>query len=69
MSRHSNHALCGFLAGLLVVVGTISQSTVSVYLPGYRDSDWRALRGSIVSSVSVPARVPERGLTLCGTMT
>lgn len=52
MSWHLNHVLRSFLVGLLVVVGTTGQSTVLVYLPGYRDSDWRVLRGSILSSVS-----------------
>ena len=29
---------------------------MSVYLPEYDDSDWAALRGSVLSSVSVPSR-------------
>ncbi|KAJ4294855.1 hypothetical protein N0V88_005092 [Collariella sp. IMI 366227] len=37
--------LCAAGAG---IVG--AQSTVSVYLPEYDDSDWAALRGSIISS-------------------
>ena len=36
--------------------GARAQSTVSVYLPEYDDSDWAALRGSIISSVSVSNR-------------
>jgi len=52
MSWQPNCVLRSFLAGFLVAVGTAGQNTVSVYLPGYRDSDWRVLRGSIVSSMS-----------------
>lgn len=40
-------------AWLCAVAGsTRGQSTVSVYLPEYSDSDWAALRGSVISSVS-----------------
>lgn len=35
--------------------GARGQSTVSVYLPFYDESDWAALRGSVLSSVS-PSR-------------
>ena len=35
----------------LCATGGAGQSTVSVYLPGYSDADWAALRGSIVHSV------------------
>ncbi|KAL2266981.1 hypothetical protein VTJ83DRAFT_4258 [Remersonia thermophila] len=47
MRRH-RAALLGLLcaAGL----GAYCQSTVSVYLPEYGDSDWAALRGSVLSS-------------------
>ncbi|KAG7287079.1 hypothetical protein NEMBOFW57_006582 [Staphylotrichum longicolle] len=38
-------------AWLCAVAGsTRGQSTVSVYLPEYSDSDWAALRGSVISS-------------------
>lgn len=47
-------------AWLCAVAGsTRGQSTVSVYLPEYSDSDWAALRGSVISSVSAcPPRHP-----------
>ncbi|KAM7199889.1 hypothetical protein V8F20_005538 [Naviculisporaceae sp. PSN 640] len=43
------------LLSLLTIAGfcattTRGQSTVSVYLPGYNEADWEALRGSIVRS-------------------
>ncbi|KAL2129511.1 hypothetical protein VTI74DRAFT_7661 [Chaetomium olivicolor] len=40
--------LCAAGAELAEVAG--AESTVSVYLPVYDDSDWAALRGSIISS-------------------
>lgn len=32
-------------------VGWAAETTVSVYLPGYDASDWKALRGSVIKSV------------------
>ncbi|KAK1752117.1 hypothetical protein QBC47DRAFT_66369 [Echria macrotheca] len=37
-----------FLVASLLTIGTLGQ-TVPVYLPGYRDTDWEALRGSIIT--------------------
>lgn len=43
----------GLLASLFAAAGVLAQTTtVSVYLPAYRGSDWEHLRGSIVGSVS-----------------
>lgn len=44
-------------AWLCAVAGSArGHSTVSVYLPEYVDSDWAALRGSVISSVSARPR-------------
>ncbi|KAL1837101.1 hypothetical protein VTJ49DRAFT_4281 [Mycothermus thermophilus] len=47
MRRH-RAALLGWLCASSI--GVHGQSTVSVYLPEYGDSDWAALRGSVLSS-------------------
>ncbi len=38
---------------LLYVTGCRCQTTVPVFLPGYREIDWKVLRGSVVSSVGM----------------
>ena len=51
--RSQHQAVIAWLcAGAAAVTSiTHARSTVSVYLPKYDDSDWAALRGSILSSV------------------
>ena len=44
--------LCASVATMATMASGQS-TTVSVYLPEYGDSDWAALRGSILSKVSV----------------
>ncbi|KAK5660476.1 hypothetical protein OQA88_13024 [Cercophora sp. LCS_1] len=50
MSWQPGH-VCGLLmATTYLAAGVLGQTTVSVWLPAYSDSDWEALRGSILNS-------------------
>jgi hypothetical protein len=51
--RSQRPAAIAWLCASVATMAWGQSTTVSVYLPEYGDSDWAALRGSILSSVSV----------------